>query len=157
MENIINMYSEIKNIKIKGEQDEIEELYFDKLKEIVGKYNCEVNLYDFDYERVYRKDYEVLDNWNDAYLFSVSHTLCETDDEDIWELEVEVTEMVMINVVMTFAEASEKWELDDSTLRKLVTTNKLAEGTDYRKSGKVWLITKEAMIKVYGYPKVKSF
>lgn len=54
---------------------------------------------------------------------------------------------------MTFAEASEKWGLADSTLRKLVTTDKLKEGIDFRKSGKVWLITKEAMQRIYGEPK----
>ncbi|WP_297994153.1 helix-turn-helix domain-containing protein [uncultured Clostridium sp.] len=53
---------------------------------------------------------------------------------------------------MTFAEAAERWGLADSTLRKLVTTDKLEEGIDYRKSGKVWLITEGAMIKIYGYP-----
>lgn len=55
-----------------------------------------------------------------------------------------------INEIMTFAEATERWGLADSTLRKLITTNKLIEGFDYRKSGKVWLITKDAMIKIYG-------
>ena len=55
-----------------------------------------------------------------------------------------------LDAVMTFAEATEKWGLADSTLRKLVKTNKLTENVDYRKSGKVWLITREAMEKVYG-------
>lgn len=55
--------------------------------------------------------------------------------------------------VMTFSEASEKWGLSDSTLRKLVTTDKLKEGIDYRKSGNVWIITTEAMENVYGEPK----
>ena len=56
---------------------------------------------------------------------------------------------------MTFAEATEKWGLADSTLRKLVTSNKLQEGIDYRKSGKVWLINEDAMIKVYGERKIR--
>lgn len=55
-----------------------------------------------------------------------------------------------LDTVMTFSEATEKWGLADSTLRKLVTTNKLTENVDYRKSGKVWLITKDAMERVYG-------
>lgn len=59
-----------------------------------------------------------------------------------------------INEIMTFAEATEKWGLADSTLRKLVKTDKIKEGIDYRKSGKVWLITKEAMERIYG--KLKS-
>ena len=61
-----------------------------------------------------------------------------------------------IKTVLTFAEASHRWGLNDSTLRKLVNTNKLQENIDYRKSGKVWLITKSAMIKLYGEPKNKD-
>ena len=57
-----------------------------------------------------------------------------------------------IKTVLTFAEASHRWGLNDSTLRKLVNTNKLQENIDYRKSGKVWLITEEAMFKIYGEP-----
>jgi len=56
--------------------------------------------------------------------------------------------------VMTFKEASEKWGKSDSTLRMAVRTDKLKEGIDYRKSGNVWLITKSAMIKIYGDPKI---
>lgn len=55
-----------------------------------------------------------------------------------------------INSTMTFTEASELWNVDSSTLRKLVKTGKLLEGIDYRKSGKIWLITTEAMIKIFG-------
>lgn len=58
-----------------------------------------------------------------------------------------------LNDVMTFSEASEKWGLGESTLRSVIRTNKLTEGIDYRKSGKVWLITKEAMQRLYGEPK----
>ncbi len=59
--------------------------------------------------------------------------------------------MNILNEVMTFAEASEKWGLNDSTLRKLVTTGKLVEGVDFRKSGqRAWLITKKAMERIYG-------
>lgn len=57
-----------------------------------------------------------------------------------------------INKIMTFSEATSRWNLADSTLRKLVTTDKIKENVDYRKSGKVWLITEEAMIKIYGEP-----
>lgn len=55
-----------------------------------------------------------------------------------------------INKIMTFAEAAEKWDLSDSTLRKLVKRDMLKENVDYRKSGKVWLITEDAMNKIYG-------
>lgn len=57
------------------------------------------------------------------------------------------------NDVMTFKEATKKWGLGESTLRSTVRFNRLREGHDYRKSGKVWLITSDAMLKLYGRPK----
>lgn len=56
----------------------------------------------------------------------------------------------LLDDVYTFAEASQKWKLGESTLRSTVKSNRLVEGKDYKKSGKVWLITKEAMKKLYG-------
>lgn len=60
-----------------------------------------------------------------------------------------------LDEIMTFSEASEIWGLGESTLRSTIRTDKLKEGADYRKSGKVWLITKEAMVRVYGELKNK--
>ena len=54
--------------------------------------------------------------------------------------------------VMTFAEASKKWGLGESTLRSAIKTDRFIENIDYKKSGKVWLITTKAMEKVYGQP-----
>lgn len=64
-------------------------------------------------------------------------------------------ESKIIDKVLTFAEAEEKYGLSKGTLRKyLYQTEKekqrIKEGIDYRKSGKTWLITKEAMERVYG-------
>lgn len=52
--------------------------------------------------------------------------------------------------VMTFAEASEKWGLGESTLRSAIHSDRFIEGVDYKKSGKVWLVTRKAMERVYG-------
>lgn len=57
---------------------------------------------------------------------------------------------------ISFAEASKLWGLGESTLRSVVGTNRLVAEVDYRKSGKVWLITKKAMKKLYGEPKNKA-
>ena len=57
---------------------------------------------------------------------------------------------VELDNVMTLVEATEKWGLADSTLRKLMATDKLVAGIDYKKSGRATLITKRAMIKIYG-------
>ena len=56
---------------------------------------------------------------------------------------------MIIKEVMTFAEATQRWKLKDSTLRKVVERN-LFVAEEARKSKGVWLITKEAMIKHYG-------
>ena len=58
-----------------------------------------------------------------------------------------------INEVMTFSEASEKWGISISTLRMMARTNRAIEGVDIRKSGKVWLITIDAMKRLYGEEK----
>ena len=56
----------------------------------------------------------------------------------------------ILKEVMTFAEASQKFNLGESTLRSSIRTDRFVEGVDYKKSGKVWIITKEAMERVYG-------
>lgn len=58
-----------------------------------------------------------------------------------------------INDVMTFKEAAEKWNKKDNTLRMMVRTDRLIEGVDYRKSGNTWIITRNAMEKLYGKEK----
>jgi hypothetical protein len=58
----------------------------------------------------------------------------------------------VLKEIMTFAEATEKWGLGESTLRMAVNGKSLVESQDYRKSGKVWIITKDAMIRIYGEP-----
>lgn len=55
-----------------------------------------------------------------------------------------------ISEIYTFSEAAEIWGIDPSTLRHRVTSADLMSGSDYKKSGKVWLITKSAMERLYG-------
>lgn len=52
--------------------------------------------------------------------------------------------------LLSFKEASTLWNLDDSTLRKAVASGKLIEGEDVKKFGKQWVITTDAMEKIYG-------
>ena len=87
-------------------------------------------------------DYEYIIE-DDAIIYDPSEGLIESPRKVVLE----------INEVMTFAEATQRWGLADSTLRKLATTNKLLEGLDFRKSGKVWLITRDAMKRIYGEEK----
>lgn len=52
--------------------------------------------------------------------------------------------------LLSFKEASQLWNLDDSTLRKAVANGKLVDGQDVKKFGKQWIITIEAMERIYG-------
>ncbi|MDE6849579.1 MAG: hypothetical protein K2O29_08075 [Ruminococcus sp.] len=52
--------------------------------------------------------------------------------------------------MLPFREASEKWNLDDSTLRKAVKNGRLVDGKDVKKFGKQWIVTVNAMERVYG-------
>lgn len=57
--------------------------------------------------------------------------------------------------IFTTTEAAQLWGLNESTVRKAIQGNKFKLGIDFRKAGRVTLITKEAMIRVYGEPKNK--
>ena len=52
--------------------------------------------------------------------------------------------------LMSFKEATDLWQLNESTLRKAVSYGKFQEGIDVKKFGKQWVITIEAMEREYG-------
>ncbi len=59
-----------------------------------------------------------------------------------------------LQIVMTAAEAAERWGKPDRTVRQACTGQKgypprFKEG-EFRQSGKVWLITVEGMTRVFG-------
>lgn len=55
--------------------------------------------------------------------------------------------------LIAFSEATKKWGLSDSTLRKAVKYGKLKEDIDCKKFGATWIVTETAMIREYGEPK----
>ena len=55
-----------------------------------------------------------------------------------------------LNNVMTAKEAAEIWGITEGAIRAAIKAKKFATGVDYRKAGRITLITKEAMEKVYG-------
>lgn len=58
-----------------------------------------------------------------------------------------------IEEVMTASEAQKLWGLkSESTVRTYIARGKFKEG-EYRKSGETWLVTREAMHRVFGEPK----
>lgn len=57
-----------------------------------------------------------------------------------------------LNGVMSFSEAAKRWQLcDGSVLRKRQLAG-LFQSNETALSGGVWLITEEAMIRVFGQP-----
>ena len=55
--------------------------------------------------------------------------------------------------LMSFADATELWGLNESTLRKAIAYGKLWNGIDVCKFGKQWIITMDSMKREYGEPK----
>ena len=52
--------------------------------------------------------------------------------------------------LLSLADAAALWDLDESTLRKAISCRRLVNGTDVKKYGKQWLITRAAMEREYG-------
>ncbi|WP_434307626.1 helix-turn-helix domain-containing protein [Clostridium botulinum] len=50
----------------------------------------------------------------------------------------------------TSNEAAKQYGISEGTLRSAMKTGKLKLGTDYRKAGRITLITKKAMEREYG-------
>lgn len=59
------------------------------------------------------------------------------------------------NGLLSFSDASNIWNLNESTLRKALSYGKLKAGTDCCKYGKQWVVSREAMLREYGDPKYK--
>ena len=54
---------------------------------------------------------------------------------------------------MSFSDATDLWELNESTLRKAISYGKLVEGGDACKFGKQWVVSMDAMRREYGEPR----
>lgn len=52
--------------------------------------------------------------------------------------------------LMSFSEAAQKWNIDDSTLRKAVANGRFIENVDIKKFGKQWVIREASMKNVFG-------
>lgn len=53
--------------------------------------------------------------------------------------------------LVSLNDAAKMWHLEQSTLRKAISSNKFVVDEDVKKFGKQWVIKKEAMERVYGY------
>jgi len=54
--------------------------------------------------------------------------------------------------LLSLKDAADIWGKDDSVLRKAIATGKLIENVDVKKFGKQWVVTVEAMERLYGKP-----
>ena len=54
--------------------------------------------------------------------------------------------------LMSARDATELWNLNESTLRKAIAYGKLVDGVDVRKFGKQWVVSTAAMQREYGIP-----
>lgn len=55
-----------------------------------------------------------------------------------------------IDNVMTVNEAAEKWNIAEGTIRAAIKRKDFVLGVDFRKAGRITLVTTEAMERVYG-------
>lgn len=76
-----------------------------------------------------------------GYYFALGHSSSERDPIEILE-----------NDYISLAEAAEIWQLSDGSVLRHAILDGRFEPHEYRKSGKVTLIRKSAMIRLYGDP-----
>ena len=53
--------------------------------------------------------------------------------------------------LLSLHEAALIWNIDDSTIRKAIEFGRLVDGYDCCKFGKQWVVTRSAMMKVFGH------
>lgn len=98
---------------------------------------------------------------NDPYLFSDvtvdvgGHGIVWNDDldlscDELWENGIVIE--TPFDGLMSFADATDLWGLNESTLRKAIAYGKLIEGIDVCKFGKQWIVSTKAMQREYGDP-----
>ena len=69
---------------------------------------------------------------------------------DLWQNGADV--QTPFDGLMAFGDATDLWDLNESTLRKAVAYGKLVKEIDVHKFGRQWVVTKAAMLREYGEP-----
>lgn len=57
---------------------------------------------------------------------------------------------VDIDNVLTAQEAADKWNITEAAIRKAISSKRFIIGIDYRKAGRITLISRKAMVRLYG-------
>lgn len=68
--------------------------------------------------------------------------------DELWEHGIVVN--TPFDGLIALSDATELWGLNESTLRKAISYGKLINGVDVCKFGKQWVVSVEAMKRVYG-------
>ncbi len=68
--------------------------------------------------------------------------------DELWDNGTKIS--MPFDRLMSFADATALWGLNESTLRKAISYGNLVEGIDVCKSGKQWVISADAMKRKYG-------
>ena len=71
--------------------------------------------------------------------------------DELWENGIQVDNP--FDGLMSFADATQLWGLNESTLRKAIAYGKLINGVDVCKFGKQWIVSVDAMKREYGEAK----
>ncbi len=77
--------------------------------------------------------------WNDELDLSC---------DELWNNGVEL--QTPFDGLIAFSDATQLWELNESTLRKAISYGKLVNGVDVCKFGKQWVVSIDAMKREYG-------
>ncbi len=77
--------------------------------------------------------------WNDFFDLSCN---------ELWENGIQTP--TPFDGLLALSDATELWNLNESTLRKAISYGKLKVGFDVCNYGKQWVVTKEAMVREYG-------
>lgn len=83
--------------------------------------------------------------WNDYFDLSCN---------ELWENGKTV--VTPFDDLIALSDATELWGLSESTLRKAISYGKLKVGLDVCNYGKQWVVTRKAMIREYGNPKLRG-
>ena len=81
-------------------------------------------------------------SWNDDIDLSC---------DELWENGKEIS--TPFDGLISMADATSIWGLNESTLRKAISYGKLKNGFDVCKYGKQWVVSIDSMMREYGMPK----
>lgn len=115
----------------------------------IKKYNTKQLFTQFDWYR----ELENPDIFNLVQVEAGGYGVYWNEDIDISEDELWENSEPFVSAfdgLMSFSEAAQKWNIDDSTLRKAVANGRFIENVDIKKFGKQWVIREKSMINVFG-------